>query len=761
MNIRITLSFVFALFCGSLSLWAQSNVNYVLDVSKTEETVELDGMLNEAIWNTADKTSRFIQNFPTDSLLATSQTEVMVTFNDQFLYVAGTCFENSDKAHIIQSLKRDYAWPLNENLGVFFDTFNDYSTGFNFGLSPAGVQREGLVTSGGERNVSTDWDCKWYSAVHDYGDRWTFEMAIPFKSIRYNQTSKSWNMILVRLDLKNNERSTWAPVPQGFRMSSFNFAGKLNFLDDLPKSGTNISFIPFISGSTGQNFENNETQLTTGAVGFDAKIGVTSSLNLDLTVNPDFSQVDVDEQVTNLDRFEIFFPEKRQFFLENSDLFAQNGFPPARPFFSRRIGIASSNLTIDGIDSTRNGQVPIVYGARLSGKLGNNWRIGALNMLTRDSKDLGLPQQMYSVGVIERKVFASSRVGLVVVNKESLGVSLADTSKYYYNRSLFDVKDTFIGEDSIRLNNSNTVFGGDFNFRSSNNKIESNVFYHASLTSGKSNYGYAYGAYFGYILRSLKLRFFTVGVSEDYNAEVGFVQRNDVRTVGTFSDFAFYPKSSVINNHGPGINATVTTDLAMNVTDYNVSIGYQFSFLNTMSIEASFERIYQKLRNSFDPTRSGGAELLEGEAHDWNAVSFNFNTDTRKLISFRGGMSYGGFYNGNRLNMRAQVQYRYQPYMSIGLRTDYNDIELPEPYSNANYLLVGPRVDLTFTDKLFFTTFVQYNEQADNVNINARFQWRYKPASDLFIVYTDNYLPAPWNVKNRALVVKLNYWLNI
>lgn len=761
MKTRTTLPLLFALFCGTLSLLAQSNKPLSLNVSKTQETLEIDGKLNEAIWRTADKTSSFIQNFPTDSLLATSQTEVMVTFNDQFLYVGGTCYENSEKEHIIQSLKRDFNWPLNENLGVFFDTFNDKSTGFNFGITPAGVQREGLVTSGSERSVSTDWDCKWYSAVHDYGDKWTFEMAIPFKSIRYNHTSKSWNMILVRLDLKNNERSTWAPVPQGFRMSSFNFAGKLNFMDDLPKSGTNISFIPFISGSTGQNFEDNELQETTGAVGFDAKIGLTSSLNLDLTVNPDFSQVDVDEQVTNLDRFEIFFPEKRQFFLENSDLFAQNGFPPARPFFSRRIGIASSDLTINGLDSTRNGQVPILYGARLSGKLGNNWRIGALNMLTRASEDLGLPQQMYSVGVVERKLFASSRVGLVVVNKKSLGVNLSDTSKYYFNESIFDVKDSYIGEDSIRLNISNTVLGGDFNFRSSDNKFESNVFYHSSLTSGKSNYEYAYGAYVGYILRRLKLRVYTVGVSEDYNAEVGFVQRNSVRTMGTFSEFAFYPKNSSINNHGPGINASVTTDLAMNITDYAISIGYQLKFLNTMSIEASFDRIYQKLRNNFDPTRSDGFELLEGEAHDWNAFSFNFNTDTRRLVSFRGGMSYGGFYNGNRLNIKGQLQYRYQPYMSIGLRGDYNDIELPEPYNNAKYLLLGPRIDLTFTDKLFFTTFVQYNEQADNVNINARFQWRYKPASDLFIVYTDNYLPAPWNVKNRALVLKLNYWLNI
>ena len=385
----------------SYNSYAQVNADkYQLNVRRTTETITIDGKLDEATWQQTDKADNFIQNFPTDSLLATSQTEVMITFDDDFLYVGGICHDKSEKEHIVQSLKRDFDWPLNENIGLMFDTFNDYNTGFSFGLSALGVQREGLVAPSNDRTVNTDWDCKWYSAVNDEEDKWTFEMAIPFKSIRFNSTNRTWNLVIIRLDLKNNERTVWTPVPQGMRMSSFNFGGRINFEDELPKSGTNISFIPFITGSVGKNFEDREPTETTGAVGFDAKIAVTSSLNLDLTVNPDFSQVDVDEQVTNLDRFEIFFPERRQFFLENNDLFGQNGFPPARPFFSRRIGIASSDMIINGVDSTKYGQVPIIYGARLSGKVGNNWRIGALNMLTNQNVELGLPKQMYNVGVL-------------------------------------------------------------------------------------------------------------------------------------------------------------------------------------------------------------------------------------------------------------------------------------------------------------------------------------------------------------------------
>ena len=167
------------------------------------------------------------------------------------------------------------------------------------------------------------------------------------------------------------------------------------------------------------------------------------------------------------------------------------------------------------------------------------------------------------------------------------------------------------------------------------------------------------------------------------------------------------------------------------------------------------------LRGGFDPTRSDGEELLEGEEFSWNTIAAKFNTDTRKKFSFQGGSKIGGFYNGERLNVNGQINFRYQPYGGIGLKFDYNNIELPSPYNSAKFWLIGPRIDFTFTDKLFLTTFVQYNEQADNLNINARFQWRYKPASDLFVVYTDNYFPESLGIKNRALIMKLNYWLNI
>lgn len=744
------------MFFSKLSAQVNSE-DHQLSVRKTTEQITIDGKLDEPVWSQADKANDFIQNFPTDSLRATSQTEVSVTFDDQFLYVAGVCQESSDKEHIMQSLKRDFDWPKNENFGIYFDPYDDFTNGFTFGITPAGVQREGIITNG--RDVLDDWDNKWISAVHDAGSSWSFEFKIPFKSIRYNAQSRHWNMMFLRLDLKNNERSVWAPIPQGYR-PSLAFAGKLNFEDDLPKAGVNISFIPFVTSGVGKNHEDGEPIEYNADAGFDAKIALSSALNLDLTFNPDFSQVEVDQQVTNLNRFEIFFPERRQFFLENNDLFGTNGFRSSRPFFSRRIGIASNSVTIDGEEETLSGQVPIQYGARVSGKIGNNWRIGLLNMMTKETEDLAVPQQMYNMAVVERKVFTQSRIGFMMVNKRNLGIELSDTLKYAYNESLYKEKETN-GETSLYLNEFNTVFGSDFNYRSTDNKWSSNVFYHRSISSQSGNNDFATGAFIGYSDRNIQTRFFGVAVSEDYSAETGFIRRRDAKQYGNSNDLFFYPASDKIINHGPSLDFRYVTDMSNRRTDYSIKTGYQVQLLNTSRFSMEVEHRYEILRGSFDPTRTDGEKLLEGESFSWETLAFGFNTDTRKKFSFEGGTIIGGFYNGNRFNLNGQLNFRYQPYGGIGLRVDYNDIDLPAPYNNAKFWLIGPRIDFTFTKELFLTTFVQYNEQADNLNINARFQWRYKPASDLFIVYTDNYFPESLGIKNRALVMKLNYWLNL
>jgi len=314
--------------------YAQNTTETSLLGTKTQSPIILDGNLDEIVWQKAQRAKDFYQNFPFDTSFAETKTEVMVCFDEQNLYFAFICYdENMDKPFVVQSLRRDFNGGRNDFVTVYMDTFADGTNGFTFGITPLGVVREALMSDG--VNLNPDWDNKWYSGAKIFEDRWVAEVAIPFKSIRYKGGKDSWRVNFARLDYKRNENSSWIPVPRNFRLNALAFTGELIWEEPLPKAGTNMALIPYITGGFNQNqLENLPTEYIYNAGG-DAKIAVSSSLNLDLTVNPDFSQVEVDRQVTNLDRFEIFFPERRQFFLENADLFARFGFSRIRLFFKK------------------------------------------------------------------------------------------------------------------------------------------------------------------------------------------------------------------------------------------------------------------------------------------------------------------------------------------------------------------------------------------------------------------------------------------
>lgn len=341
MRLTYLLSFAIAITLPFF-LQGQNQPGTALSIKKAKGKILLDGQLNESDWQEADIADNWYKNFPVDTVPADYQTEARLTFDDEFLYVSFVCYDD-ETPDIISSLRRDFNYDLNDNVGLVIGPYNDKQNGFFFVVTPAGVQMEGTVTGGGTGgdSFSTFWDNKWYSKVIRHQDRWVAEMAIPFKSFRYRSDIKEWNIAMDRWDLKRNTKSSWIQTPIQFVSASFPYSGQLAWKDPIPKAKTNISFIPFVAGQLSSDQESVPTEQSSGfQAGFDAKISVTPSLNLDLTVNPDFSQVEVDQQVINLTRFEFQFPERRQFFLENSDLFSQAGYPSARPFFSRRIGLA-------------------------------------------------------------------------------------------------------------------------------------------------------------------------------------------------------------------------------------------------------------------------------------------------------------------------------------------------------------------------------------------------------------------------------------
>ncbi len=744
-------------------MFAQNKPGKELLIKKAKGLIKLDGILDESDWATADIAKDFFMNYPVDTALAQFQSEAKLTYDDHFLYVSFVCYDDN-KPDIIQSLRRDFDFDLNDNMGVFIGPYNDGINGFYFILTPRGIQEEGTINSAGSGGDSynSTWDNKWYSKVVKLSDRWIAEMAIPFKSFRFKSNLKEWNITFLRHDLKRNIFSSWVATPIQFIPASFAYSGKLKWEDPSPSGHTNISVIPYLAGGSSIDSQKNPTEKNQQLnAGFDAKIGVTPSLNLDLSFNPDFSQVEVDRQVINLTRFEFKFPERRQFFLENSDIFDKIGFPDTRAFFSRRIGLVDTSSSKSSNKSYQ--KVPIVYGARLSGSINKNWRISALNMQTKEKLEFGLPRQNYSVVALQRNFWKQSNFSLSYVEKQSLGIRSGDSIKYF-NKDLWR-SPTFGNSKANVLNNFNRVLGADLEVLSKDNKWYSSIFYSRSFDNFNNSAQQAGAAFLSYTKRHYSFVAGKSFIEKNYNAEVGYVPSIGVYP-GLTSSFAgatatIYPKHTSIATMGSSLDVNMTNLPNGTNTDKSVVLGSTINFLNTSNVQAYYSYTFQRLTNNFNLLDDSYTGFKKDETYAWRNLVVSYRSDQRTIFKYSIGVRSGGFYNGELFNLNGELNYRYQPYGSLSVKFDYNDVNLPANYGQEKLFIVSPRLDLTFTDKIFFTTFVQYNKLYDNMNLNARFQWRYQPASDFFVVYTENYYTNDYKSKNRALVFKLTYWLNI
>ena len=702
------------------------NSSYRLNIQKASSPIAVDGIMDEKAWQEAEVASNFFMITPMDTSFSKVKTDVRMSYDEEQLYIIVINYHASDGPYMVESLRRDFNFGKNDNFLLFMDPFDDLTNGFSFGANAAGAQWDGQMSNG--NTIDLSWDNKWVSKVKNYEDRWVFEAAIPFKSIRYKKGIQEWGINFSRLDLKTTEKSGWAPVPRQFPSSTLAYTGTLVWDSPPPDAGANISLIPYALGGFSKNGESGEKASYKREIGLDAKISLTSSLNLDLTINPDFSQVEVDRQVTNLDRFELFFPERRQFFLENGDLFGSYGYSTLRPFFSRRIGL----------------NAPIEFGARLSGKLNKDWRIGALNMQTGAVEESGLPAQNFSVMSLQRQVGARSTIGALVVNKQSLN----------YDPSL-------IPENQPRYTEFNRNVGLEYNLASANNLWTGKAMVLQSFGPEAVGRGIAHAANLKYASGNLTWNWQHEYVSGNYTAEVGYVPRTAFYKISPSIGYRWFPKSAIILSHGPELNSIRYFSLKGIQTDNTTYATYSIKFRSQSSLLVWGSHDFVQLQRPFDPTNFSGKTLAKGTEHQWSATGLEYSSKPQSIFTYAFSGRVGGYYaDGKRLNLTADLGYRFQPYVSLALSSNYNSIDLPAPWGKTQFWLVGPRVDVTLTNTVFFTTFVQYNEQIKNINLNTRFQWRFKPASDLFLVYTDNYLPAPFLMKNRSLVLKFTYWWN-
>ena len=723
-------------FLCSISVVAQDTapIDYKKDFQyhlvSTQEEIKIDGVLDEETWASAEVGSDFWQKIPYYDSGADPRTEIRLAYDDKFLYVAAKCYQTAPVT--ITTLKRDVYWD-NDGIAIVLDPLNTKTNSVMFGTSAVGVQWD--ATNSPTSDVSSDWSNKWYVETQITDEYWSAEFAIPFKILRYDPTLGEWGMNFVRNLPFCNEFHNWTAVPEGFWPPNAAFAGALIWDTPPTKKKGNFNLIPFVSAGVSKIVDN-PTAFDFDA-GLDAKVALTSTLNLDLTFNPDFSQIEADELVTNLTRFNISLPEKRTFFLENADVFADFGTGGIRPFFSRRIGLDQDLQA-----------VPILYGARATGNINKNNRIGVMNIHSRSS-DNALAQNQTAVSA--KRQFGRSHIQGLFLNRQAFSSSDRVQDDYSRNVSLEGL------------------------YQSDNGEIQAWGALHTSIKPGFSDDNNVFitgGRY-----RNANWTFVTelTMFQENYFADLGFTarvnnfdaERDTTIRAGFNSEYVYVeyqkrPRSGIFQRHMFDIeNITyVNSDWSFNET--NTDLHYGGTFTNTSNINATLTYNDVNLMYPFSFT---GATPLPRDRYRTLSGEISYNSDGRKDLSIGASARTGGFFNGRLTSFFIDANYRVQPWGNFSLGYQWNNLDFPDPFGQSKITALVSKVEIGFSKNLLWTTLFQFVDQSDFVGINSRLQWRFSPMSDIFLVYVDNYMleetlmmNRSLTSDNRALVLKVNYW---
>jgi hypothetical protein len=733
----LLLSLLFSSYFINAQNISEFQKGFQLHIQPTTDKIKIDGILDEPVWATTDVAKNFVKKFPNDIGEPKRQTEVRFTYDNENIYFGFKVYDSG--AAISRSLKRDFGNEGNDVVGIMMDPLNKKTNGFYFLLSALNVQSEDQLSLSFQDKPTWSWDTKWFSATKDYGTYWIAEIMIPLKSIRYDPKQLQWGINFLRGDAKHNEYSNFTRVPPIFKSYDLGYMGLLNWPAATPSSKNNNILLPFISGASTEDQENGKPLNTTATGGFDAKVALNASLNLDLTVNPDFSQVEVDQQVTNLTRFNIFLPERRAFFLENSDLFSNFGMPFVRPFYSRTIG-----LDKDG------NKIPILFGARMSGNLNRATRIGMMNMQT--GKQGNYAAENFSAFTLQRSLLKRSVIKTYFLNREN-----------------------FISEQEAKKNPLDRYgrnAGVTFEYSNTAGTFSSWTDIHKSFKSGINDDDMY--ATTGFMTNRKHWSYITLigSLGKNYYTDMGFVQgidnydaiRDTTIRIGfknLFNSLSYrlFPEKGPIGKMIVKIEsfATLHPDNSINQADNKLGPDIQFKNTSIFSLELKNTIVNLKYPISF----TDDVPLPVGN-YVFNQIQLKYVSDLRKTFGIESILNIGQFYNGEVKGITMGISYRNQPHFNLLLSAQFNNIVFPNPYGSTNLVLIQPRVEWNFSTKLFWSTFVQYNTQKNNFNINSRLQYRFRPMSDFFLVYTDNYFTDPlFKNKNRAVIFKFSYWFNL
>ncbi|MGE0363298.1 MAG: DUF5916 domain-containing protein [Vicinamibacterales bacterium] len=698
-----------------------------LTATRVTGPVRVDGVLDEEVWRVGPPADGFVQSDPIEGQPATETTDVRVAYDDDALYVAAVCHD-SDPAHIVvNDIHKDFAGAEQDVFEVLLDTFADRRNGFVFATNAAGARADTQIANEG-RDVNPNWDAVWWVAGRIGPDGWTAEFRIPFKTLRFAPgDGHSWGINFARRIRRKNEATYWSPVSRAFSIVRASSAGTLVGLPGLA-SGRNVRVKPFVLGGAVRPLGGDRFAVDRSA-GVDVKVGVTPSLTLDATVNPDFAQAEADEQQVNLTQFSLFFPEKREFFLENSGVFYFGDIPRNqrqtsrfRPpeedlllFFSRRIG-----LTDDGE------QVPLYGGLRLSGRAAG-FGVGALSM--QSEAHGGAPSQNYSVARLRHDVFGASDVGAIVMSRQASGNS----------------------------GDFNRVVGADANFRVLKS-LNLNGFAARSDTPGESRGQSAAKASIVWEDSRLRTGYSLMTIGEGFRADMGFVRRTGVTR--HFLDWASFLRPAALQRRGirqlePHARSWFYLDPRGDLATTQGHVGLQVTWTRGTYLEYAFEPRTEAISRPF---RVRSDVAIPIGRYDWNQHLWVFQSDRSRALSIASRVTHGGFWSGTQKNVQTSVLYRPNHRLFVDLGVQVTDLDLDLPKTSFVTTLVNWRTGYSFSTNMFLDALVQYRSDVEQFSANLRFNLIHRPLSDFFVVYNEQqYTDGGAIAAGRGVVVKYTH----
>jgi hypothetical protein len=697
---------------------------YHLIAGRADRPLVVDGILDEAVWSEAPMVDGFTQQEPSDGAPASERTAVRVLYDAQHLYIGVHAFDSDPAGVIATEMRRDSARILDEdNFQIIIDSFRDSRSGYMFVTNPLGAKLEQQVFEegagnlrGAASNINRDWNGVWDAAAKRTADGWTAEIAIPMVTIRSPEVDvQTWGMNFMRQIRRKNEQAFWAPIPKPYTLTRVSLAGTVSGMSGVTR-GLDLRIKPFLVA--GGRRDRSGTAISSSGlhdVGLDAKYGLSSGLTLDMTVNTDFAQAEVDEQQVNLTRFPLFFPEKRDFFLENSGQFTVGGQGNSRLadlFFSRRIGLSDAGQP-----------VPLLGGARLTGKVGNH-NVAVMELQTGEA--FGRPGENFFVGRYSRDVGQRSRIGGLIVNKEAVNDSA-------FNR-------TFAADATIAPTSSLSFHS--FLARTATPGVaDDQQAFHTRAMFQNSRWN-TYGEF--------------TDIEDNFNAEAGFVPRRGIRTSTMHIERNPRP-GGIIRVMEPMFNITYTTDQNNRLITRRLHHMVGTRFQNGAYLNVVLNRWLEVLDEPFAIQR--GVVIPSGvyRFHDWN---FTFNTNPARRFYERFTYAPQTFYDGTRHDVEMALGVRATSRASAEVSFQRNDVELPWGAFVVELGLL--RFDYAISPQMTLRSLSQYNSSTRQFSTSVRYNFIFRPGSDLYVVYDglQGNLPGRPELRNQQVVVKMTYLLS-